>query len=67
MSEQPTPLVWFLDDVAAETRLPKSTLRDWRYRRIGPPSFKLGRHVAYRPEDVRAWIDAQAADAVGGQ
>lgn len=41
-------------------RAPVATLRYWRHLNIGPHSFRLGRRVLYRREDLRAWIDAQA-------
>jgi excisionase family DNA binding protein len=41
-------------------RAPVATLRYWRHRKIGPPSFRLGRRVLYRRDDLRAWIDAKA-------
>ncbi|WP_227994513.1 helix-turn-helix transcriptional regulator [Luteimicrobium xylanilyticum] len=47
-------------EVAAETGVSEETLR-W-YRHIGdrgPKSFKLGRRVVYRREDVEAWIAEQ--------
>lgn len=34
------------------------TLRQWRFRRIGPPYLKLGVHVRYAMADVTAWCDA---------
>ncbi len=54
-----------LAEVAAMTRTSPDTLR-W-YRHVGaggPRSFKLGRRVMYREEDVHAWIDEQYAAAI---
>ena len=45
-------------------RTPVATLRYWRHRNTGPCSFRLGRRVLYRRDDLLAWIDAQRADAV---
>jgi predicted DNA-binding transcriptional regulator AlpA len=50
-----------LDEVAEWTRTPVATLRYWRHRGQGPPTFKLGRRVVAREEDVEAWI-AEAAE-----
>jgi hypothetical protein len=41
-----------IDEVAA-------ILRYWRHLGIGPHSFKIGRRVFYRADDVYAWLDAQ--------
>ena len=37
-----------------------TTLRYWRHLGTGPHSFRLGRHVLYRREDLQTWIDAKA-------
>lgn len=42
------------------------TVRVWRRDNIGPLGFRLGKHVRYHPEDVRAWIDAARAEGRGG-
>ncbi|HLM07499.1 MAG TPA: helix-turn-helix domain-containing protein [Blastococcus sp.] len=53
-----------IQEVSGRTRLPVPTLRYFRTRNEGPPSFRLGRRVLYRESDVEAWIDAQMqADA----
>ncbi|MGH8972896.1 MAG: helix-turn-helix transcriptional regulator [Acidimicrobiia bacterium] len=44
------------DDLAAYLGLPVKTLYQWRYKGIGPPGLRIGRHVRYRPEDVDAWL-----------
>lgn len=52
-------------EVSVVTRVPEATLRYWRHIGTGPKSFKLGRHVVYKREDVEAWIAAQyEAEAV---
>lgn len=48
-----------IPQVAAMTGIPEATLRWYRHVGSGPPSFKLGRRVMYREEDVLAWIEAQ--------
>lgn len=42
--------------------LPVTTLYQWRYRRQGPPGFRVGRHLRYRWADVEAWIQRQLQD-----
>ena len=41
--------------------VPVTTLYQWRYRREGPPGFRVGRHVRYRWSDVEEWIEHQLA------
>lgn len=53
-------------EVADLTRSPEGTVRYWRSLRIGPPSFRLGRRVVYRENDVISWINTQAANDAAG-
>lgn len=46
-------------EVAVLTRTPAETLRYWRHIGKGPRSFKVGRRVLYKREDVQAWFDRQ--------
>jgi excisionase family DNA binding protein len=43
-------------EVAELLRRPVETLRYWRWRGEGPPSFKIGRRVLYARTDVEHWI-----------
>ena len=36
--------------------VPVKTLYAWRYRREGPPAFRVGRHLRYRRIDIQRWI-----------
>jgi len=50
-----------LDERAAGEVLgkPAGTLRDWRYRGIGPPYVKVGpKSVRYRRSTLEAWLDS---------
>jgi len=38
--------------------VPLATIYQWRYQRVGPPGFRVGRHVRYDPKAVREWIDS---------
>lgn len=65
MPEQPrtdTTDLLTITEAAELLRAPVATLRYWRHLGTGPASLRLGRHVLYRREDVRAWIDAQRED-----
>jgi len=57
------PKILLMPEVAVVVRAPTDTLRYWRSIGSGPPSFKLGRRVVYREEDVYSWIAEQAAKA----
>jgi predicted DNA-binding transcriptional regulator AlpA len=53
--------LWDINEVSAFLKIPPGTLYQWRHRRKGPPSAKVGRHLRYNPDDVRAWLANQAA------
>lgn len=44
-------------ELAANFEVPVKTLYAWRYRREGPPAFRVGRHLRYRWGDVQMWIE----------
>ncbi|MBX9243427.1 helix-turn-helix domain-containing protein [Actinotalea ferrariae] len=49
-----------LDETSARTRVPVASLRWYRARgEGGPKSFKVGRRVMYREDDVEAWLEEQ--------
>jgi excisionase family DNA binding protein len=60
----PDDRLWTVEEVSYFLGVPVSTLYHWRCERQGPPSCRLGRHVRYRAEDVRAWVAAQLGEAV---
>ncbi|CCG01023.1 helix-turn-helix domain-containing protein [Blastococcus saxobsidens] len=53
------PELLTITEAAELLRAPVATLRYWRHLGIGPRSFRLGRRVLYRCDDLRSWIDAQ--------
>jgi hypothetical protein len=53
------PELLTLTEAAHLLRAPVATLRYWRHRNIGPHSFRLGRRVLYRLDDLTTWIDTQ--------
>ena len=53
-------------EAAQLLRAPVATLRYWRHLGTGPTSFRLGRRVLGRRDDLRTWIDARHdADSAG--
>ncbi|MFJ3194158.1 helix-turn-helix domain-containing protein [Streptomyces griseoviridis] len=44
------------DDIAEMFEVPKETVYQWRRKRIGPPGFRIGKHVRYDPADIRAYV-----------
>lgn len=50
-----------LSEAAQLLRTPTKTLYAWRHQRCGPPSYKIGRRVLYRRDELNKWVRAQAA------
>ncbi|MFI9026939.1 helix-turn-helix domain-containing protein [Streptomyces sp. NPDC053560] len=44
------------DDIAEIFEVPKETVYQWRRKRIGPPGFRVGKHIRYDPADVHAYV-----------
>jgi excisionase family DNA binding protein len=55
-TDDPHPDLLTISEAAALLRAPVPTLRYWRHLGTGPRSFRLGRRVLYRRDDVNAWI-----------
>ena len=55
-----------ITEAADLLRAPVATLRYWRHLGTGPRSFRLGRRVLYRRDDLHAWIDAQHGQVTAG-
>ncbi len=45
-----------VEDLAEYLGVPVATLYAWRYRNVGPPGFRVGRHLRFRWSDVEHWI-----------
>ena len=51
--------LWSVRDVARFLGVPVPTIYAWRHRRVGPPAFRLGKHLRFRPSDVAEWLERQ--------
>ena len=56
MNEVPSRFeqLWSIEQTAEYLALSTKTLYGWRCRKSGPPSYRLGNKVRYRPEEVCA-------------
>jgi excisionase family DNA binding protein len=57
------PELLTIAEAAELVRAPVATLRFWRHLGTGPRSFRLGRRVLYRRDDLHDWI-AQRAESL---
>ncbi|WP_200942435.1 MULTISPECIES: helix-turn-helix transcriptional regulator [unclassified Microbacterium] len=48
-----------IEQVADVLQVPVDTVYAWRSKQYGPPAFKVGKYLRWKPEVVEAWIDAQ--------
>ncbi|MFH8395687.1 helix-turn-helix transcriptional regulator [Streptomyces sp. NPDC018036] len=47
------------EDLVILLRLPSvETVYQWRRKGTGPRGFRVGRHLCFDPQDVRAWVDS---------
>jgi excisionase family DNA binding protein len=50
-----------VQDLAGYLDVPVATIYAWRYRRQGPPGFRVGRHLRFRWSDIERWIEDRIA------
>jgi excisionase family DNA binding protein len=55
--------LWTVEEVAHYLGIPVKTLYYWRCHGIGPRSARLGKHLRYRAEDVRDWVELRTTGA----
>ncbi len=63
---EPAPELLTIAEAALLLRAPVATLRYWRHRGTGPRSFRLGRRVLYRRDDLQAWVEEQLGQSATG-
>jgi len=50
------------EDLTVMFSLPSvETVYAWRRKRIGPPCFRIGKHLRFDPAAVREWVAQQTA------
>jgi excisionase family DNA binding protein len=47
------------EEVAEILGVPVTTLYQWRHKRVGPKSLRVGRHLRYREADLETWLREQ--------
>jgi excisionase family DNA binding protein len=61
MTDRPSPYAT-AEEAAEFLNVPLGTLRDWRYRGIGPPAARFGKGLRYRRTDLARWAEGQFAE-----
>ena len=49
------------EEVAELLRVEVHTLHNWRYRRVGPPAYKVAGKLRYDRAAVDEWLEGQAS------
>lgn len=57
----PLAELWTSRQVSKFLNVPVGTLYQWRHRSVGPPAYRVGRHLRYDPAAVRRWLLEEAA------
>ena len=60
---EPLDRVLTVQDLAEYLDVPVATVYGWRYRRLGPPGFRVGRHLRFRCSDIERWIEDRIVQA----
>lgn len=50
-------------EVAEILGVPVQTIYQWRYKRTGPPGFRVGRHLRFDPRAVQRWVEGRGESA----
>ena len=54
------------EEAAKVLRVSVATLKDWRYRGVGPAWIKVGQRPRYDRRDLERYRDAQRVEAARG-
>jgi excisionase family DNA binding protein len=64
MAERGAEALATVGEVAAYLRVPPKTVYQWRYSGLGPPAYRVGRHLRFRWEDVEVWLSKRGDPAI---
>jgi excisionase family DNA binding protein len=55
------------DEVAALLKVPKQTIYRWNQFGIGPPHYRLGKHLRWKRSEVMAWMEQHQDEVSSGR
>jgi excisionase family DNA binding protein len=55
--------LWSVEDLSEYLGVSAMTIYYWRTTGYGPKGTRVGRYVRFRPDEVRAWYEAQSQEA----
>ena len=56
-----------IEEVAARLNVAVDTLRTWRRRHQGPPSFLIVGSLRYDEDELNSWIRSERAESIAGE
>ncbi len=59
MKTQPPPAMWSVEDLAKFLGVPVATIYRWSSAHDGPPGYRVGRYLRFKPAEVERWLDSQ--------
>jgi len=51
-----------VDELAELLGVPRCTVYRWSSDRTGPPAYRVGRFLRYRPTEVESWLNSRRHD-----
>lgn len=47
-------------EICAQLQIPEQTFYQWRAKNVGPPAYRIGRHLRIGRTDFAAWLSLHA-------
>lgn len=47
-------------DICRELQIPLQTFYQWRSRGVGPPAYRIGKHLRVSQADYETWLSLQS-------
>ncbi len=58
-TSQPSSVMWSVQDLATFLGVPVATIYRWSSAHDGPPGYRVGRYLRFKPAEVEQWLDSQ--------
>lgn len=55
--------IWDIEQVAGYLQVSVNTIYQWRTKKYGPPARRVGKHLRFKADEVRAWFAALPTEA----
>lgn len=62
MTTTPPERLLTVDQLAEALGVPKATVYKWTHEGTAPRSYKVGRHLRFKADDVATWLESKASE-----